>query len=107
MTVMEALFSLVGKNMAFYYGYEVDPDTQKLLNPFWEHPGTSAQYRRHPDILGMGYAYKTNKYTLPLLYIVAMKGFNSSSCSTVLGSKRNRRGLRVGPGNNPIILSRH
>jgi hypothetical protein len=76
MTVMEALFSRMEED-GFYYRYEVDPDTQRLLYLFWAHPGTSAQYRRHPDILGMDCTYKTNKYKLPLLNIVALTGFNT------------------------------
>jgi len=106
MTVMEVLFSRM-KEDGFYYRYEVEPDTQKLLYLFWAHPGTSAQYRRHPEILGMDCTYKTNKYKLPLLNIVALTGFNTVLLVAQCWLPREREQDYVWARSIPTIIGGH
>ncbi|ETN11039.1 hypothetical protein PPTG_10049 [Phytophthora nicotianae INRA-310] len=75
-TVMEAVFNRLESD-GFYYRYELDLETQRVLYLFWAHPGTLEQYRLHCDVAGMDCTYKTNKYKLPLLNIITMTGFNT------------------------------
>jgi len=75
-TVMEALFARLEED-GFYYRWESDPETQRLLYMFWAHPRTLELFRRHPEIIGMDCTYKTNKYKLPLLNVIVLTGFNT------------------------------
>ncbi|ETL95549.1 hypothetical protein L917_06677 [Phytophthora nicotianae] len=53
-TVMEAVFNRLESD-GFYYRYELDLETQRVLYLFWAHPGTLEQYRLHCDVAGMDY----------------------------------------------------
>jgi hypothetical protein len=75
-TAMEALFARLEAD-GFYFRWEVDPQTKRVLYLFWAHPGTLALYRLHCDVVGMDCTYKTNKYKLPLLNIIALTAFNT------------------------------
>lgn len=75
-TLMELLTSALTTEQ-FYFKMLSDPDTHRLRYLSWSHPSSALMYRLHPDILVMDCTYKTNKYNLPLLNVVAVTAFNT------------------------------
>lgn len=76
MTAMEALFAQLIEHR-FFFDFTVDEQSRRLRYLFWAHPRMAAHYARHPDVLIMDCTYKTNKYNMPLLNIIAMTGMNT------------------------------
>ena len=75
-TSTEALLSMLSQH-GFHFRYTVHDETRQLRHLFWAHPETTRWYKQHPDVLILDCTYKTNKYDMPLLNIVAMTGMNS------------------------------
>lgn len=70
-TSTQALFAQLNSH-GFFFEFTVTPEaTSRLRNLFWAHPESTNLYKLHPDVLIFDCTYKTNKYEMPLLNIIA------------------------------------
>ncbi|ETM00042.1 hypothetical protein L917_03204 [Phytophthora nicotianae] len=75
-TSNEALFKMLD-DKGFYYCYEIDPESNRLIYLMWAHSATTKLSRDFMDLLILDCIYKTNRFRMPLLNAVILTGLTT------------------------------
>jgi hypothetical protein len=75
-TAMQALFRQMAE-LNFFFKNTTNPDSHRLEKLAWAHPLTAKLFKENADIVVMDCTYKTNRFDLPLLNVIAITGMNT------------------------------